>query len=155
METYQMVLLGVGTLLVILFLSFMYEHAYDTPLMYDGTVTNMDYTPSRTSYNAATKSITTSPEIHKVYITFKTSIGLVKKCIDSEYLYQRVRVDDEIKVKSQSVYSKFRYSQDSKWEYDKERVINIISPKEKIIKVNSEKPANYQNILNGRINDAF
>lgn len=71
----------------------LYRKEYSDTKIDKGVVTDMDYTPPRTRYNAATKTTSTSPEEHDVFITFEV---LGDEQFDDEELYQTVRLDDEV-----------------------------------------------------------
>src|ERR1700722_7546374 len=56
-----------------------------------GIVDDMDYTPSKSTYNPATKTTSYTSEKNEVIIKFER-MGVQE--YDSDKLYQRVRIDD-------------------------------------------------------------
>jgi hypothetical protein len=138
-------LLLVGALLFV-FLSWVfkmifYEFSYDQLKTYDGEVIDMEYTPPRTTttFNGKTTTTTTTPE--KNVVIFKTE--LKTSSVDSDKLYQRVRVGESVKVESQSYYIKPRFW-DGKWEYDGELLISVTSEKNQKVNFNEARVANYR-----------
>ena len=102
-----------------------------------GIVTDMDYTAPTSTYNAATKTTTTTPEEHDVFIKFGK---LGDHDFDHEYLYQRVRVDDDVTATYQEA-----------WQVEKQNhrnrklmhfnFLTIKNPKGKVIELDDAKPA--------------
>jgi hypothetical protein len=97
----------------------------------EGKITNMEYEASH--YNPATK--TTDSE--KNYVYFKTPQG--STCIDSDTLYQRVRVGEGITVRYQERSIKPKYW-NGDWKFDGFRLLTITSKLSESVEFNSEKP---------------
>lgn len=103
-----------------------------------GKVIDMEYTPSRSEYNAATK--TTSYTSEKNEVMFETPQG--KTTVDSDHLYQRVRVGEAIKVAYQERHIKPRYWAGD-WKDDGLRLISVTSALNQTVNFNDEKPNTY------------
>lgn len=113
---------------------FKYTYSESKPLK--GEVTDMRYTASRTSthYNGKTTYTTHHPEKNEVWI--KTSIEQFH--INSSYLYQRVRVDEEVDLIYQEKYRAPRSEPKAKKHYSN-RLVSVRNIKGKVIQVNEEK----------------
>lgn len=98
----------------------------------DGKVTDMEYEASHSNGK------TTTAEKNEVY--FKTPQG--ETLIDSDTLYQRVRIGEAIKVVYQERYKKPRYW-DGSWELDGYRLISIGCVNNEEVEFNDPKSATY------------
>lgn len=98
-----------------------------------GKVTDMEYVPPRTTYNG--KTTTTTPEKNHVY--FKTDQG--ETSLDSDELYQRVRIGEDIQVKYQERFKKPRFW-NGKWKEDGLRLISVTNKYDDTVDFNDEKP---------------
>lgn len=151
MDYFMMAVMGV-IILFIGFLVFMllawiarmifYEFSYDRIKEYKGEVVEMEYTPPRTTstYNAATKSMQTTHHPEKNVVIFKTELKTTE--VDSDKLYQRVRIGESVLVKSQARYIRPRYWS-GQWEYDGEMLVSVTSEKNQTVLFNDEEPVTY------------
>jgi hypothetical protein len=108
-----------------------YRKEYSEVMTDKGIVTDMDYTPSRTTYNAATKTTSTTPEQNEIYIEFE-KIG--KQDFDNEDLYQRVRIDDDVTAEYVEVWRVEKENPRNR-ELMYHRVLEITNPKGRIIEL--------------------
>lgn len=142
---FMLLVVGVAAILIYSLLSWLftiifYNFSYSAPVTYPGKVIDMKYIPPQIYtqiHNSNKTSYTTThttPE--KNQVTFQTEKATTT--IDSEELYQRVRIGEDIKVISQSEYIKPKYW-DGKWEYKGERLIRILCYKDQIVEFNDEK----------------
>lgn len=110
-----------------------YRHERSEVKSDEGVVTDMDYTPPRTttSYNGKTFTTSTTPAKHQVYIKFK---NMGDKNYNHERLYQTVRLDDDVTAEYVEV-----------WRVEKQNPRNrvfvryetqtVTSPKGRVVKV--------------------
>lgn len=102
-----------------------YRKEYSEVKTDKGVVTDMDYTPPRTRYNAATKTTSTTPEEHDVFITFEV---LGDEQFDDEELYQTVRLDDEVTAEYVEVWRVEKINP-KKRVFMRNEIQTVISPK--------------------------
>lgn len=119
-----------------------YKTYYDTMKEYKGEVVDMQYVPRRThtTYNAATKTTQTHTDPEKNIVIFRTELRTTK--VDSDKLYQRVRIGESVLVKSQPTYIKPRYWQGD-WEYDGDMLVSVTSEKNQTVNFNNQEPVTY------------
>lgn len=105
-----------------------------------GKVLNMEYEAPRTQtvFNGKTTTVHHTPEKNKV--TFKTEVG--ETTLDSDTLYQRVRIGETVWVRSQERYIQPKFWH-GEWSFDGNRLISVMSEKDQIVEFNDEKEANY------------
>lgn len=127
------VLFLVGMALHWLFRFFCYDFAYDNAVESKGEVVDMEYTPAR--YTHTGKTTVRHPE--KNVVIFKTDLKTTS--VDSDTLYQRVRVGESVAVVSQERYMKPRFW-DGQWEYDGQHLVSVTSEKNQTVEFNDEKP---------------
>lgn len=117
-----------------------YEFSYAAAKQYKGEVIEMEYTPPRTTVVSTGKTTTTQYHPEKNVVIFKTELKTTE--VDSDKLYQRVRIGESVLVRSQGVYAKPRFWH-GQWEYDGERLISVTSEKNQTVEFNDEQPATY------------
>lgn len=115
-----------------LFRVIVYSFHYGPVKTSKGKVTNMDYTPARTTYNGVTA--VRSSEKNIVYFT--TDQGSTE--VDSDLLYQRVRIGESIKVTYQNRYKQSRW--DGRVSPDGMRLLSIQSRLKQVVNFNDPKP---------------
>lgn len=110
-----------------------YKWEYSQTKEDKGVITDMRYTPSRTttSYNGKSTSTTYHAEKNVVYIKTE-KLGEFSR--NSSRLYQRVRIDDEVIIKYQK---RFRVRKDNPRDrqFDSNILKELINPKGRVIKL--------------------
>jgi len=102
-----------------------------------GVVTNMDYTPPRTTtiYNGKTTTTTHHPAQHDVYIKSEN----LELSYDHERLYQTVRLDDDVEISYQDKYEYYTWQNKTEATPEGIRTISITSPKGRVVEINDKK----------------
>lgn len=115
-----------------------YNFYFDNPRKVDGKVVDMKYEPSQTYTTTDGNNVTSThytPEKNRVI--FKTKVKTSD--IDSDKLYQRCRIGDDLVVHYQDRYSEPRF-----WsgpiQMDGHRLIKIECPKDETVLFNDVKP---------------
>lgn len=137
--------------IVILFLGFLlfmfiswicklifYSFAYDPALDHKGKVKDMRYRASYVTTQMVGKTMTTTYHPAQNWVRFETEVADTE--IDSESLYQRVRIGESVTVRSQKIFIKPRFW-DGEWKYDGDRLISVTSEKDLQVDFNDEKPS--------------
>jgi hypothetical protein len=113
-----------------------------------GEITNMKFTPERTWYTTTTTNGITSTHRHhepeKNYVYIKTDEW--DMAIDSDRLYQRCRIEDEVKVTYQNVYLEPRFWSGKLKKYTY-RINKVLCPKDKTVDFNKTKPISHEALL--------
>ncbi|MDX1472229.1 MAG: hypothetical protein R3213_12090 [Flavobacteriaceae bacterium] len=117
------------------------RYAYSEKISVTATVVDMDYTAPKTHIHSSGKThyTTTTPAKHEVYIV--TEKGK-RFHFDHERLYETVRMDDEVKITYQEEY-KYHKNRPNDKKFNGNRVIDIESPKGRIVHMNNEEPVTY------------
>lgn len=118
-----------------------YEFSYAPAKTYKGEVIEMEYTPPRTTTSFNGKSTTTTHHPEKNVVIFKTDLKTTE--VDSDKLYQRVRIGESVTVKSQPRFMKPRFWQGN-WEEDGEMLVSVTSEKNQTVEFNDEEPVTYR-----------
>lgn len=114
-----------------------YDFSYGPIKSYKGEVIEMEYTPPRTTTTFNGKFTTTSTTPEKNVVQMKTELGEFE--VDSDRLYQRVRIGESVTVVSQERFMKPRFWE-GQWEYDGQRLLTVTSEKKQTVEFNDEKP---------------
>lgn len=117
-----------------------YKTYYAEMKEHKGEVIEMKYTPPRTTVTSTGKTTTTTHHPEKNVVIFKTDLKETE--VDSDKLYQRVRIGESVLVKSQAKYIKPRYWQ-GEMEYDGDMLVSVTSEKNQTVQFNDEKPVTY------------
>lgn len=102
-----------------------YRHEESALIEDKGVVTDMNYTPPRSTWNAATKNMQTSPAIHRTYLKLEK---LGEWNFNDVELYQAVRLDDEVKVEYVEVWRVEKANKRNRV-FVKNKVVTVYSPK--------------------------
>lgn len=137
------IMVAVGLLIFVAWICklIFYDFSYAASKSYKGEVVDMEYTAPRTTVHSTGKSTYTTTTPEKNVVVIKTELKTVR--LDSDRLYQRVRVGESVTLVSQSVYIKPKLWQGS-WEYDGDRLLTVTSEKNQTVEFNEEKPSNYR-----------
>ena len=130
------VLLMTVYILSLIYQSIFYKTYYSRPKTVSGLIVGMNYEPAYTSsiYNNNTVIVSTTPEMNEVFI--KTDLDTFE--LDSDELYQQVRVDEPVELTYQQVFLKPRF-----WEGDFKfylnHLIKVKNIKNKVVILDDEK----------------
>lgn len=122
-----------------------YKTYYAEMKTYKGEVLDMEYTPPRTWTTSSTVNGVTTTQVHtdpeKNVVIIRTELR--ETSIDSDKLYQRVRVGESVIVKSQAKHIEPRFWQGA-MEYDGEMLVSVTSEKNQTVLFNDEEPVTYK-----------
>lgn len=125
-------------LLHTVYIATFYKSGYGKVIEYKGTVEDMKYTAPRSQYvGVAGKGGHMQHRPEKNEVIIKTSLKTTT--IDSDKLYQRVRIGEDVKVLSQKEYIKPRFWQ-GHWEEYSDRLISVTSIKNQTVEFNEKQP---------------
>ena len=121
-------------LIYLLYRVIFFKSIYGKIEVENGIVIEMDYIPSSGTYDIITNSYYYTLEKNEVWIETKS----LEKHLDSDELYQRVCIADDIKVTFQKEYTIPRF-----WyglpEFSDYRIIKIECPKNLVVDFNESK----------------
>jgi hypothetical protein len=104
---YSLIAIAISLIGYAIYWNLKYKTVYSDIKEDVGIVDDMEYTPSKSTYNAATKSTTYTSEKNEVIVKFE-KMGVQE--YDSDKLYQRVRIDDKVTAK---YVEKYRVERDN------------------------------------------
>lgn len=117
-----------------------FDAAYDKAVTYNGEVTDMEYVPPRSHVTMAGKTPITSHTPEKNVVHISSPVG--REEINSDELYQRVRVGESVKIRYQNKYLRPKYWQGD-WKLDEKIVISVTSEKAQTVDFSKEKETSY------------
>lgn len=120
--------------------SLFFDFSFKPIKTYVGKVLSMEYEAPKTYTTSNGKTTTVHHVSEKNYVTFKTEVG--ETTLDSDSLYQRVRIGETVWVKSQERYIKPKFW-NGEWSFDGNRLISVMSEKDQVVEFNNEKESNY------------
>lgn len=124
-----------------------YRYLYSEVESTKGVVTDMDYTPPRTSTTVGPKgqvSTRTTPAKHEVFIACKDPKMEIHE--NDEELYQTVRLDDEVTIHYQRKYF-YHKKRPTNVEFRSYRIRSVVSPKGREVKISNVAEATYDEHL--------
>ncbi len=110
-----------------------FESGYSAVKTCKGEVTDMDYTPSRTVHTGKS----TIHHAEKNEVSIKSPVK--ETTLDSDELYQRVRIGESVTIKYQEQYLKPRFWEGS-WSFSSYRLISVKSERDLEVEFNDVKP---------------
>lgn len=116
-----------------------YRYEYSKVKTIKATVVGMDYTPPRSQFNYSTKTTTTTPAMHEVHLLTANND---KYEFDDEYLYQAVRLDDEVEVYYQKVRKYHKKRPRIKIECE-DHIVAVKTIKGRLIQLGDEEKPSY------------